>query len=624
MVRKAVPLLVLYILFFVLTSVNGQDRRGLRVVQEAVINDLPHNQGKRIAICIGVNSYQDESITDLEKAANDALGMVKVLSGPGQFDSIYTFINTNAGENLQDRQIEAPAVQTNRKPATSDILRLLEDLKSELQPEDLIVFSFSGHGVSNNAGEGFLLCSDTSYQDLFESSLPVSTIVDWVEASGVQKSVFFIDACREQVSEYQSRGLGRGRLESTAYSQARVSATFYATRTGWYSFEDINSNYGIFTRFVLDAITGSADFQGGNQDGLVTFSELAGFVDQGVSQYTASLGLKQKPALIFNGSTLGDLAISAYSGSIEVSTRSLIDREEQTDWGTGRAAVHIFSNVGGQLYIDDEAVGRIKAGEVFEIERVRPGPHFLKLEHDFGTFRSDASVHGGEERMLVNQHLEQKASMRIIEGINFVFVPHEDYPGKGFWMSETEITLGAFSEFINDTGYDTDGNWNAYYRTNYDWFPVSDVSLRDAMAYSQWFNDYSGYDVRLPTAEEWAWAAGENHDRSYPWGNSWNAELTHSAHSESSGMLPVQGERGPVQVMYSFRDISLEGISSLSGNLREWCLEEADITDSETGILSGGSWTLKKGQYFKAAYKSRKNDYYHSEDTGIRLILLDP
>jgi len=624
MARKAVPVLMLCVFLCVLTNASGQDRRGLKVVQEAVINDLPHNQGKRIAICVGVNGYRDESITDLEKAANDALGMVKALSGPGQFDKIYTFINNKEGNNLLGRQLETPAVQPNRAPEASEILRLLENLKSELKPEDLVVFSFSGHGVSNSGGDGFLLCSDTSYQDLFESSLPVSTIVDWIESSGVQKSVFFIDACREQVSEYQSRGLGRGRLEAIAYSQARVSATFYATRTGWYSFEDVNSNYGIFTRFVLDAITGSADYQGGNQDGLVTFSELAGFVEQGVSQYTASLGLKQKPALNFNGSTFGELAISAYSGSIEASTRSLVDREEQTDWGTGRAAVKIFSNVGGRLFIDDESVGRIEAGEVFKMDRMLPGPHFLKLEHEFGTFRSDASVHGGEERLIVNQHIEQDASMRIIEGINFVFVPHESYPGNGFWMSETEITLGAFSEFIEDTGYEPDGNWNAYYRTNYDWFPVSDVSLRDAVAYSKWFNDCSGYDVRLPTAEEWAWAAGKNHNRAYPWGNSWSAELTHSAHSEPSGMLPVQGGRGPVQVMYSFRDISLEGISSLSGNLREWTLENAENPEGETGILCGGSWTLKKGQYFKASYKSRKNDYYHSEDTGIRLILIAP
>lgn len=624
MARKSVPLLIICLLLFIHFNAGCQSSQELRVVQEAVINKLPRNQGKRIAICIGVNGYQDESITDLQKAANDALGMVKALSGSGQFDTIYTFINDKTGKVDRGRIHNADSVRPNRKPSRSEILRLLEILEFELQPEDLVIFSFSGHGVSNSGGDGFLLCSDTSYRDLFDSSLPIDSIVNWVEKAEVHKSVFFIDACREEVSEYQSRGLGRGRMESSAFSKSDVSATFYATRTGWYSFEDVNSNYGIFTRFVLDAIAGSADYQGGNQDGLVSFFELADFVEQRVSGYTASLGLKQKPALIFNGPALGDLAISAYSGSINASTRSLLESEEQTDWGTGRAAVKIFSNVGGLLYLDDKEAGIIEAGELFELERLRPGPHFIRLEHEFGTFRADAAVHGGEERLLVNQHLEQDSLMKVIEGINFVFVPHKDYRGGGFWMSENEITLGAFSEFIEDTGYEPDGDWNAHYRTNYDWFPVSDVSLRDALAYSQWFYDYSGYDVRLPTTDEWAWAAGDNHDRSYPWGSRWSAELTHCAHSNPSGMLPVQGGRGPVQVMFSFRDTTLEGVSSMAGNLREWTIDDAQSGNNEIGLLAGGSWTLKKGQYFKADYRSRKNDYYHSEDTGIRLILIDP
>src|SRR5690606_36159181 len=38
--------------------------------------------------------------------------------------------------------------------------------------------------------------------------------------------------------------------------------------------------------------------------------------------------------------------------------------------------------------------------------------------------------------------------------------------------------------------------------------PVTGVSYRDALAYAKWYSEATGEDWRLPTDEEWAFAAG--------------------------------------------------------------------------------------------------------------------
>jgi hypothetical protein len=195
------------------------------------INRLANNAGKRVAICIGINNYEDNTFIRLEKAQNDAKELGKVLREYGQFDQVYVMTDDlNARDEFY--------------PKLNNIKRKMAFLKGLLDPQDLVVFSFSGHGISNPQGEGFLLTADSYGDDLYGSSLKLSDIIKWLKEANVKKSLLLLDACREKFQEKKSINLNG--LKVARFSQAEVGAVFYSTRSGWYSYEDKQGNFGVF------------------------------------------------------------------------------------------------------------------------------------------------------------------------------------------------------------------------------------------------------------------------------------------------------------------------------------------------------------------------------------------
>jgi uncharacterized caspase-like protein len=158
------------------------------------INKMAGNEGKRWAVCVGVNNYNDDNIVKLKNAVNDALGLGKTLSDNGDFDKVITVVDDY--EHFQDKNL----------PTKANIEKRIDYILSFASPDDLIVFSFSGHGISDSKGEGYLVVQDTDINKKFETSVKVSDIVKKFKESGIKKTLLILDACREEIAQSKSVG----------------------------------------------------------------------------------------------------------------------------------------------------------------------------------------------------------------------------------------------------------------------------------------------------------------------------------------------------------------------------------------------------------------------------------
>lgn len=259
-----------------------------------IIKKEKGNEGRRWAVCIGINNYWDENIPDLKKARNDAKGLAEIFETIGQFDKIYTMtddLDYKTDDNF---------------PTTFKIKARVDYVVDMADETDLIVFLFSGHGIADSQGKSYLVTADADIRDPFGTSLALDYIVNKLKEKKIKKSLLLIDACREEIHE--SKSLKASNFQEHFYSQAEIAAVFYATKTGWYSYEDKKSDYGIFSRFLIEGLKGNADE---NKDGIITFSEIEKNVMEAVFNYALELDMKQRPYTKIYGEKFGDLALTA-------------------------------------------------------------------------------------------------------------------------------------------------------------------------------------------------------------------------------------------------------------------------------------------------------------------------
>jgi formylglycine-generating enzyme required for sulfatase activity len=172
-----------------------------------------------------------------------------------------------------------------------------------------------------------------------------------------------------------------------------------------------------------------------------------------------------------------------------------------------------------------------------------------------------------------------------------------------FFIDKFLVTQGDYEVFLERTGYRP--HETANFLKDWDWsaparprpsagkenHPVVWVDLEDARAYAGWAGK------RLPTEEEWQYAAGGEKSLRYPWGNNW---LLGKANDNGRDTTPVD----------TFDNGSSPfGLFDMSGNVWEWT--ESERNDGNRYVL------LRGGSFYQVGGSGWYFDRYVSEQLAL-------
>jgi formylglycine-generating enzyme required for sulfatase activity len=108
--------------------------------------------------------------------------------------------------------------------------------------------------------------------------------------------------------------------------------------------------------------------------------------------------------------------------------------------------------------------------------------------------------------------------------------------------------------------------------------PVVDVTWADAVAYCDWLAATTSCPARLPTSEEWVFAAAGPRGRTWPWGDEFEPDRCNSVEAGYGTTTPVDAWPDGVGPF---------GTLDQAGNAWEWCV---DAADGDWRVIHGGSW----------------------------------
>ena len=204
--------------------------------------------------------------------------------------------------------------------------------------------------------------------------------------------------------------------------------------------------------------------------------------------------------------------------------------------------------------------------------------------------------------------------------------PEHETEVKDFEMDKTEVTNAEYFEFVTEMGYNPlPFNWeNGKPLTAEMDFPVRYVNLDDIKAFADWRSKRDGKKYRLPTEEEWEYAARNGSDNNlYPWGNDWDetkASVRRDLIFSAVGSKPTSANKW--------------GVLDLVGNVWEWTstpasaykgseiIKQVEERVGKTHSVVRGAFDLKKDVSSATStfrvFKDSKKD--RDKVIGFRLV----
>lgn len=215
---------------------------------------------------------------------------------------------------------------------------------------------------------------------------------------------------------------------------------------------------------------------------------------------------------------------------------------------------------------------------------------------------------------------------------------------KSFRLARYETTVGQFRQFVEATGYKTDGDcwklaandwgmesgkaeWNAAAYAPSAYHPVMCVSWDDAHAYLQWLSKQTGRHYRLPSEAEWEYAARAGSSARYPFGDDAAALCQHANVYDRSGkaaITPLTGksraevacdDHAGLTTVVGMYQANANGLYDMLGNVGELVEDCQHLSYAGAG-KDGSAWTTDCELFHGSKMVIHRGGSYNSGPTG--------
>jgi hypothetical protein len=236
---------------------------------------IPAEISKRYALLIGVRDYVDPGISRLPHTVADVVALEEVLTKAGYM--VLTLHSAQTALHLL--------------PTRANIWEGLDHLLADIQPNDLLLLHFGGHGEVRD-GKAYLLAADTREGALKRTGIDLDELHQELERAQVQARILILDACHSGIG--RSGGVMDPDFERHIYLQAAGSATLAACRQNQKAHEHNTSPHGAFTYFLLQGLQGEASLD----QRYITFHNLNNYVTDQMKRWALQQGVQQTPNAI--------------------------------------------------------------------------------------------------------------------------------------------------------------------------------------------------------------------------------------------------------------------------------------------------------------------------------------
>lgn len=237
---------------------------------------LELGEAKLWVVLVGVNHYADAQLSNLAYPALDCQGLGDALSTA-------TAAFPQKSIVLHHDHPQAPG----SSPNLAGVRTSLQQMVEQAQPQDTLLFYFSGHGVVDPPTQQTFLClAATKKEQLPQTGLPVQELLTTLANSAARQQLVWLDACH---SGGMSMQLGSKdetpeplpnptpQLMALLRQRAAQSKGFYALLScdqNQQSWEFPELEHGVFTYYLIQGLLGEA----ADDDGVIEADALYKYV----------------------------------------------------------------------------------------------------------------------------------------------------------------------------------------------------------------------------------------------------------------------------------------------------------------------------------------------------------